>query len=100
LSSPLPYGKFVRMTLTEYLSAHKLSPADFAGRMGKPVSTVTRLLNGERKPGSELLQAILDATNGEVLPNDFFNLPTQANKGAEWPAGVERPAAKSDGEAA
>jgi transcriptional regulator with XRE-family HTH domain len=100
LSLALPYGKFLRMTLTEYLSTHKLTPADFAGRMGKPVSTVTRLLNGERKPGSELLQAIVDATAGEVLPNDFFNLPPQPKRGAAWPEDIERPAAQGDGEAA
>lgn len=71
----LPYGKFVVMTLPEYLAANKLTPAEFAARMRKPVSTVTRLLNGERKPGYELLQAVVEATNGAVQPNDFFHLP-------------------------
>lgn len=69
------------MTLNEYLSTHKMSPADFAGRMGKPVSTVTRLLNGERKPGFELLAAIAEATGNEVQPNDFFHLPVARDGG-------------------
>ena len=40
--------------------------------MGKPASTISRVLNGDREPSLSLLRDISEATNGEVTPNDFM----------------------------
>lgn len=44
--------------LQTYLSDNQLSPSDLARRLNCSVSTVTRLLKGERKPGLTLAQNI------------------------------------------
>lgn len=44
----------------------------FAKKADLDVSTVTRVINGERRPDWSTLGKILDATNGEVTPNDFI----------------------------
>jgi transcriptional regulator with XRE-family HTH domain len=66
------------MTLSDYLKKYGLSPSEFAARMNKPASSVTRLLNGKRGAGTGLLKAIAEATNNEVTPNDFI-LPAAPN---------------------
>lgn len=63
------------MKLADYLKAENLSPSVFADRLGKPASTITRLLKGERSPNLDLLAEIKTATGGKVTPNDF--LPDQ-----------------------
>jgi transcriptional regulator with XRE-family HTH domain len=60
------------MRLETYLAENGLKPAEFAARMGKPASTVSRVLRGEREPSMALLRAIKLATNGAVTPNDFL----------------------------
>jgi transcriptional regulator with XRE-family HTH domain len=63
------------MTLSEYLEKHSMPPSGFAAKIGVPASTIARLLKGYRKPGLDLLKKIADATNGEVMPNDFLAAP-------------------------
>ena len=67
------------MKLAEYLSARGLKPSAFAAEIGVPPSTITRVLNGERSPGLDLMRIIRDKTGGEVQPNDFLteHAPTQ-----------------------
>jgi transcriptional regulator with XRE-family HTH domain len=60
------------MKLAQYLRREKLKPAEFAARLKKPASTISRLLNGDRKGGIALLEEIAIATGGEVTPNDFM----------------------------
>jgi len=59
------------MTLSEYLTSNSKKPSHFADEVGVPASTITRILNGDRRPGLPLLLKILKATNGIVTPNDF-----------------------------
>ena len=66
------------MKLDAYLKREQITPSEFATRMGKPASTVTRLLNGERSATMDLLEAIHLASRGAVTPNDF--LPSQIKK--------------------
>jgi len=63
------------MTLREYLQSRDMKPSAFAAEVGVPPSTITRILNGERSPGLELMRAIRDNTNGEVQPNDWLAAP-------------------------
>lgn len=60
------------MTLHEYLTSRNLKPSVFAGEIGVPASTITRILSGERSPGLDLLKLIRDNTDGAVSPNDFL----------------------------
>lgn len=60
------------MKLSQYLLREDLRPTEFAARMNKPASTITRLLNGERRGTLALLEEIAVATKGEVTPNDFM----------------------------
>ena len=66
------------MKLDAYLKREKITASEFAARMGKPASTVTRLLNGERSATMDLLEAVRVASHGAVMPNDF--LPSQIKK--------------------
>lgn len=60
------------MKLAAYLHEEKISPAQFAAKLEKPASTVSRLLKGQRSPSITLLEDIAKATNGKVMPNDFL----------------------------
>ena len=64
------------MDLQTYLDRESLSPSQFADRMGKSASTITRVLNGTRKPGLDLLIEIMEASGGAVTPNDFVPDPS------------------------
>jgi hypothetical protein len=59
------------MQLSAWLQREGLTARAFAERIGRPTSTVTRLLNGDCLPGLRLLVAIIEKTNGEVGALDF-----------------------------
>ena len=61
------------MKLDSYLQKHNLKPSQFAASLGKPASTITRILNGTRLPSFGLMREIADATGGEVTANDFMD---------------------------
>jgi transcriptional regulator with XRE-family HTH domain len=63
------------MDLATYLAMEELRPAQFAARLHRPTSTITRLVRGETRPSLGLMEAIAAATRGRVLPNDFAVLP-------------------------
>jgi TorA maturation chaperone TorD len=60
------------MRLQAYLEQERLSASQFAGRIGRAVSTVTRIINGETTPEPETIAKIVAATGGAVQPNDLF----------------------------
>lgn len=62
------------MKLSAYLESHGITASAFAETIGRDKSTVTRLSNGDRKPDPATMQAILEATDGAVTPNDFFGI--------------------------
>lgn len=62
----------MRMKLSDYISDKQTTASRFAGEVGVPVSTITRLLRGERRPGIDLIARITSATNGAVTAEDFF----------------------------
>ena len=69
------------MRLADYLKSHQLSYAAFARRIGSGhARTVERYAKGMQRPNSTMMVAIVDATNGDVTPNDFFDLPLQARQ--------------------
>jgi transcriptional regulator with XRE-family HTH domain len=60
------------MTLSEYLRINELTATEFAARIGRSVSTVTRAARGEAIPDLSTMLAIKGMTDGQVQPNDFY----------------------------
>lgn len=66
------------MKLADYLILHAITPTEFAKRIGKPQPTVSRYVNGERIPEPEMMALIVEATKGQVTPNDFYGVIVSA----------------------
>ena len=61
------------MKLSDWLEMKNLTASAFADQVRVSVSTVTRCMNGQRRPEWPTLEAIFKATNGAVTPNDFLS---------------------------
>ena len=61
------------MKLADWLESNNLTASAFAEQLGVSVSTVTRCMNGQRRPEWQTLDAIYKATGGQVTPNDFLS---------------------------
>lgn len=59
------------MKLLDYLSREGLSHSEFAKRIDRSVSTVSRLARELTFPDWPTMTAIEKATGGDVTPNDF-----------------------------
>jgi transcriptional regulator with XRE-family HTH domain len=59
------------MKLSDYLSDHQLTDAEFAGQIGRDRTAVTRWRRGTTRPDWDALARILDVTDGAVTANDF-----------------------------
>lgn len=62
------------MTLTEWLKKEHKRVADMARDMKLSHPVVLRWSNGSRIPTKENMQKIIAYTNGEVQPNDFYEV--------------------------
>jgi plasmid maintenance system antidote protein VapI len=60
--------------LARYFSETGETPSALASRMGKPVSTVTRLLNGQRGASPKLAIEIEQGTNGRVKAVEIMQI--------------------------
>lgn len=60
------------MKLSDYLAKEGLRPEEFAARLGVHRSTITRYLNGTRRPDRSLERRVMDVTKGAVTPLDFM----------------------------
>ena len=68
------------MKLSEYLSREKIKPSSFAASLGMPASTITRILNGARRPSFDVVRRISEKTDGLVaVPEDF--VPEHVSEG-------------------
>jgi len=67
--------------LEKYLQDEKLTATEFAARIDRSVSTVTRAMRGS-VPDPTTLEKIVAATNGKVQPNDFYPFSKPCNGGA------------------
>jgi transcriptional regulator with XRE-family HTH domain len=63
------------MRLQGYLKQQNITASQFADRIGRSVSTVTRAARGEIIPDSETMRRIVEKTGGAVTPNDFYDIP-------------------------
>jgi transcriptional regulator with XRE-family HTH domain len=71
------------MKLDQYLRDKGIKASEFAARLGRPASTITRLINGDRRPSLSLMQEIALATNGDVMANDFMPEPAPGSEPQE-----------------
>ena len=60
------------MRLTEYLAQKQISDAVFSEQIGVSRQALHRYKAGERTPKPSVMRKIVQATGGEVAPNDFF----------------------------
>lgn len=67
------------MTLGEWLAANRVSHDDFAGRIGRDRSSVTRYVSGERMPRPAVMARISRETRGQVTANDFVGATEEAD---------------------
>lgn len=62
------------MRLDRYIDTHGFTRQQFADAIGCEQPTVSRFITGARMPNPDLMRKIADVTNGEVTPNDFFEI--------------------------
>lgn len=58
-----------------YLAERDISAKAFGDRVGASERAVIKWMRDERVPGRQFMAAIVRETNGEVTPNDFFDVP-------------------------
>ncbi len=66
------------MKLRRWMTREKVTYMAMSDRIGRSHSVVQRYCTGERIPGRDAMVKIYVVTNGEVQPNDFYDLPTLA----------------------
>lgn len=72
------------MKLSAYLKERELTASEFASRIDRSISTVTRAARGEVMPDPETMRRIATETGGAVQPNDWYDIPTsKANTGLQ-----------------
>ena len=85
------------MKLSEWADREKLNDAELADLLGVSQPTATRLRNGKRRPGWEVLQRILAATTSQVREEDFFTVP-DSPQGEDVPSTPAAPSAAEPAE--
>ena len=66
--------------LTTFLKIRGIARSAFAERVNVRSSTITRLLNGKRKPSLELADRIFQQTDGDVTPTDWIRPESDGSK--------------------
>lgn len=64
------------MKLSDFLSEHKLSHAEFGRKIERSAAAVSRYVSGSRIPRPDDMVKIIDVTGGAVTPNDFLPVGT------------------------
>lgn len=70
-------------TLLEYIQAKDLTLDQFGELIGRSGATVSRIARGIHKPDWSTMEAILQATSGEVDPNSFSERAAEAGDDAQ-----------------
>ena len=63
------------MKLRAYLRKHDLTLAVFAQQSKVEMSVLSRAQSGVTIPSAKTMRRIMTATDGMVMPNDFFSTP-------------------------
>lgn len=59
------------MTLDDYLSRPGNTASALAEKANTSAASITRILYGDQKPSSDMIKAIVEATNGSVTADDL-----------------------------
>lgn len=62
------------MRLHEYLAKENKKTSDLARYLSLPHTIVLRWVKGQRIPRPKNMRKIVAYTNGEVMPNDFYQM--------------------------
>lgn len=62
------------MKLADYLSETNKTVTAFAREIDEAQPTVSRYVNGQRIPEPAIMSKIVQATDGRVTPNDFYEM--------------------------
>lgn len=84
------------MRFANWLSLNGHTPASFAKLRGWSRVRVGRYASGARVPDKTAMREIYLTTNGQVTPNDFYDLP-EIPAGVEATSGQSSPVASSPG---
>lgn len=60
------------------MQANSIKDEDMAARLSCDRSYVVKLRAGSKVPSHSMMALIAEKTDGEVQPNDFFELPGEA----------------------
>ena len=60
------------MKLKQYIRQARMTQTQFAKQTGLSLSSVSRIISGERQPSRRVMQIIYQATDGKVKADDFF----------------------------
>ena len=60
------------MKLKQYIRQARMTQTQFAKQTGLSLSSVSRMISGERQPSLRVMQIIYQATDGKVRADDFF----------------------------
>ena len=60
------------MKLKQYIRQARMTQTQFAKQTGLSMSSVSRMISGERQPSLRVMQIIYQATDGKVRADDFF----------------------------
>ena len=66
------------MKLRDWRKQRHLTMAEAVAILGISQPSISRIERGEQWPDKDTMQQIIDRTDGEVTPNDFFIDPTPA----------------------
>ena len=65
------------MRLDDWIDEQKITASAFARDIGVPHTTIHRILSSNRAPAFAIMNKIIVGTNNQVLPNDFYELPSE-----------------------
>ena len=68
--------------LQTYIEAKKWNYTEAGLKFGCADTTIARIIKGNRPPNKDLMQRMIDVSDGELLPNDFYKLPTPSDQTA------------------
>ncbi len=61
------------MKLEQYLNDNEIKHHEFAGKVGTSQASITRYVNGDRRPSIEMIEKIKRATKGKVQHADWID---------------------------
>ena len=64
------------MNLKKYLALNAIKQNDFAEKIGDKPQNINKYCFGARIPRPKTMKKIFEATQGQVTPNDFYDLET------------------------